>query len=139
MPSVKRILLVEDNPDVRESLRLLLSLLGHQVDVAADGLEGVRKGLESPPEVALIDVGLPGLDGFEVGRRLRAALGGTLILVACTAYSDDDTRRRLAEVGFDAHLVKPVEVADLVRWAQSRVPRPHTGPAVPPAPAGPPA
>jgi CheY-like chemotaxis protein len=67
--------------------------------------------------VAFLDIGLPGLDGFEVGRRLRAALGGALVLVACTAYGDDATRRRLADLGFDAHLVKP---ADVTFWALAR-------------------
>src|SRR5262249_14589155 len=92
----KHILLVEDNPDGRESLRLLLSLLGHQVDVAADGIEGVRKALAVHPDVALIDIGLPRLDGYEVARRIRAALGPKVVLLAYTAYDDEDTGWRVA-------------------------------------------
>jgi CheY-like chemotaxis protein len=131
----RRVLLVEDSPDQRESMRLLLTLLGHRVDVAADGVEGVRKALESPPDVAFIDIGLPRLDGFEVGRRLRAALGAALVLVAYTAYGDDATRRKLAEIGFDAHLVKPVDLSELTPWLGGRGVRPGSGPAS----AGPPA
>jgi DNA-binding response OmpR family regulator len=74
--SPRHILLVEDNPDGRESLRLLLSMLGHEVEVAADGDEGVRKALDHHPEVAIVDIGLPKLDGYQVGKRVRSALSG---------------------------------------------------------------
>ena len=68
------VLIVEDNPDGRESLRMLLELLGYRVEVAQDGYEGVEKALTHHPKVGLIDIGLPGLDGYEVARRLRSAL-----------------------------------------------------------------
>ena len=80
----RRILLVEDNEDNRESLKLLLSLLGHCVTVAADGIDGVRQALRTRPELAIIDIGLPGLDGCQVARRVRNALGREVVLVAYT-------------------------------------------------------
>src|SRR4051812_35070412 len=80
------ILVVEDNRDIRNSLRTLIGLLGHQVEVAADGVEGLQKALDLQPRVALIDIGLPGLDGYAVARRLRAAFGREMVLVAYTAY-----------------------------------------------------
>jgi two-component system, sensor histidine kinase len=79
------ILVIEDNEDGRESMRLLLSLLGHRVEVAADGEEGVRKALESRPDVAIVDINLPRLNGYEVARRLRQALGRSITLIAHTA------------------------------------------------------
>jgi CheY-like chemotaxis protein len=114
----RHILLIEDNRDSRESMRMLLTMLGHRVDVAADGEEGVRKALEVLPEIALIDIGLPRLCGYEVARRLRAALGGGVILIACTAYDHAEARRRVAESGFDAHLVKPMELKELLPWLE---------------------
>jgi CheY-like chemotaxis protein len=73
-----RVLVVEDQPDARESLRLLLEIWGHQVEVAPDGLRGVQVALAWKPEVAIVDIGLPLLDGYEVARRLRAAFGATI-------------------------------------------------------------
>lgn len=112
----RRILLVEDNPDGRESLRMLLSLLGHQVEVAADGIEGVQKALAFRPDVALIDIGLPRLDGYEVARRIREALGPTVVLLAYTAYDSEDAGWHIAAAGFNGHLVKPVELRELTPW-----------------------
>lgn len=112
----RHVLLIEDNPDGREALRLLLSYLGHQVDVAADGVEGVRQALTRHPDIVLIDIGLPRLDGYQVARRIRAALGEAVVLLAYTAYDDSDARRRVREAGFDAHLVKPIELKELQPW-----------------------
>ncbi|MGH7170828.1 MAG: response regulator [Gemmataceae bacterium] len=120
----RHVLLIEDNPDGRESLRMLLSFLGHQVDVAADGVEGVQKALARHPDVALVDIGLPRLDGYQVARRIRAALGQNVVLIAYTAYDDADTERRVIEAGFDAHLVKPIELRELAPWLgdEERIP-----------------
>jgi CheY-like chemotaxis protein len=107
---------VEDNPDGRESLRLLLSILGHRVDVAADGVEGVTKAVLRQPDIALIDIGLPLLDGYQVARRIRALLGQRIILIAYTAYDSPEARERVVEAGFDAHLVKPIELRELAPW-----------------------
>jgi CheY-like chemotaxis protein len=112
----RRILLIEDNPDGRESLRMLLSFLGHQVEVAADGEEGVRKALLGLPEVALVDIGLPSMNGYEVARRIRAALGRSIVLIAYTAYDSEETEQRVADAGFDAHLIKPIELSELTPW-----------------------
>jgi CheY-like chemotaxis protein len=103
----RHVLIIEDNPDGRESLRMLLSLLGYPVDVAADGAEGVKKALALRPDIALIDIGLPRLDGYEVACRLRAALGANIVLLAYTAYDEEDTGWRIAKAGFNGHLVKP--------------------------------
>lgn len=115
----RHILIVEDNADSRELLRELLELWGHRVEVAGDGVEGVEKAVSGQPEVALIDIGLPGLDGHEVARRIRAAeRGKAMTLIALTGYGHGDDRSRALEAGFDAYLVKPVDLhalADLLR------------------------
>jgi signal transduction histidine kinase/ActR/RegA family two-component response regulator len=105
----RRILVVEDNADAREMLRLLLELDGHEVYGAADGPGGLEAAEHLRPDVALIDVGLPGFDGYELARRLRTAVGAAIHLVALTGYGQPEDRRRAHEAGFDAHLVKPVD------------------------------
>jgi CheY-like chemotaxis protein len=110
-----RIVVIEDNRDAREMLRLLLELQGHQVGEAADGPAGVHAAVTSAPDVVLLDIGLPGMDGYQVARRLRSRMGSGVRLVALTGYSDPETRRATAAAGFDAHLVKPVEPAELTR------------------------
>ena len=113
----RHVLLVEDNDDIRDALRTELEFDGHRVDAARDGPRGVELALATVPQVALIDLGLPGLDGYEVGRRIRAALGRRVFLVALTddRYRQERDRRRSSEAGFDAHLVKPVSHEDLTR------------------------
>ncbi len=108
----RHILLVEDDDNVREALHRILALDGHRVEVARDGPGGVELALATAPEVAFIDIGLPGIDGYEVGRRIRTALGSRVLLVALAAYGQE---RRSSEAGFDAHLVKPVSYEDLTR------------------------
>jgi CheY-like chemotaxis protein len=115
-PSCRHILLVEDNEDGRETQRTLLELLGNQVEVAADGVEGVKKALAGHPNVAIVDIGLPGLDGYEVAKRIRAKLDGRVFLIAQTAYGGPVARRQALDAGFDVHLVKPVEVEELLHW-----------------------
>jgi DNA-binding response OmpR family regulator len=109
----RRVLVIEDNPDGRGSLRVILKTLGHEVEVAADGEEGVRKGLTQHPEVVLVDIGLPGLSGFEVARRLRAVLGRGVLLIAHTGYGQPEDVKRGEEAGFDAYLVKPADLQEL--------------------------
>ena len=111
--------LVEDNLDGRESLRDLLELWGHRVELAANGPDGVEAALDSLPDVALIDIGLPGLDGNEVAQRIRAALDGdAMALIAMTGYGQPEDRRRALQAGFDAYLIKPVDPYELARTLQ---------------------
>ncbi|ATB27500.1 response regulator [Melittangium boletus] len=108
------ILLVEDNPDIRETLRDLLELQGHRVEEAGDGRAAVELVLSSRPQVALVDIGLPEMDGYTVAERVRAsAVGAGTRLVALTGYGHPEDRKRALEAGFDAHLVKPVSSDDL--------------------------
>src|SRR5262245_61583490 len=105
----RTILVIEDNDDARESLRLLLESLGHRVLAAVDGHQGVAQALEQRPGVLLVDLGLPGMDGYEVARAVRSSPGGkSAVLIAVTGYGQAEDRRRSTEAGFDAHLVKPV-------------------------------
>jgi two-component system, sensor histidine kinase len=105
----RRILIIEDNGDARDMLRAQLERAGHEVHAAADGPAGVEAAAAARPEIVLIDVGLPGFDGFEVARRIRAAAWGTSMrLVALTGYGQADDRRQALEAGCDLHLTKPV-------------------------------
>ena len=103
----RRILVVEDNEDLREGLASLLRQLGHDVVAAGDGEEGIEKAITERPEVALVDIGLPRLDGYGVARRIREVFGPGVFLVALTGYGLADDRRRALEAGFDEHLTKP--------------------------------
>jgi CheY-like chemotaxis protein len=105
----RSILIIEDNADARDALRLLLELDGHVVDAAGEGAEGVQIAQAKDPDIALVDIGLPGLDGYEVARRLRASGSRRPVLVALTGYGQPEDRRRAVEAGFDALLVKPVD------------------------------
>ena len=107
----KRILLVEDNSDGREMLRTLLELQGHEVYEATDGQSAVDRALELRPHIAIVDIGLPGIDGYAVAARIRAGESGLheMRLIALTGYGTEQDRRRAADAGFDVHLTKPVE------------------------------
>ena len=109
------VLIIEDNADARETLATLLQLLGHRTETAATGADGVRCALACRPDVVLIDLGLPVLDGFEVARQIRAALGDAVLLVALTGHALEEDRRRATEAGFNAHLPKPVDMDELNR------------------------
>jgi PAS domain S-box-containing protein len=106
----RRILLVEDNQDSREMLKYLLELAGHEVHEASSGPAGLDAILRLRPDVALVDLGLPGFDGFELARRVRtSAEGAGVRLVALTGYGLPEDQRRSREAGFDTHLVKPAD------------------------------
>ena len=106
-PSSRRsILIVEDHDDAREALRALLELEGYDVDAAANGPLGLDLVRARVPDVALIDIGLPEVDGYEVARRLRAMAGPEPYLIALTGYGQPDDVRRAREAGFDAHLAE---------------------------------
>jgi signal transduction histidine kinase/CheY-like chemotaxis protein len=110
-----RVLVVEDNADGRETLRDLLEMWGHEVEVAEDGPAGLRRLLASPPDVAIVDIGLPGLDGYELARQVRGLLDGSRPrLIAMTGYGQPEDQQRALDAGFDTHLVKPVEPGELL-------------------------
>jgi signal transduction histidine kinase/ActR/RegA family two-component response regulator len=104
----REVLLVEDNPDSRRALRRLLSIYGHRVVTAEDGPKGLDLATRQKPEIAMLDIGLPGMDGFELGRRLRDLYGKDVFLIALTGYGQPEDRVRALDAGFDLHLVKPV-------------------------------
>jgi len=116
----RRVLIAEDHSDSRESLRLLLEASGHRVTVARNGDEAVDLALADPPEIALIDIGLPGLDGYDVAREIRAADStDAVFLVALTGYGQPLDRRRALESGFNEHLVKPLNREKMLRLMAS--------------------
>ena len=118
----RRVLLVEDNPDVRDGLRSLLELLGHEVRVAESGDEAIDGYVEFQPEAVLVDIGIPGIDGYEVARQMRALPGReNALVVAVTGYGQPEDRARAEGAGFDAHLVKPVDVDRLLHLLARRM------------------
>lgn len=109
--AARRVLIIEDHADARESLQKLLTVQGHEVAVAADGPQGLEALRRFRPEIALVDIGLPGMDGYAWAREARALPEGrTLTLVALTGYGQVEDRERAAAAGFDRHLTKPVGV-----------------------------
>jgi CheY-like chemotaxis protein len=111
----RRVLIVEDNPDSRAILKMLLEVWGHEVEAAEDGREGVAKALAWRPEVAVVDIGLPYLDGHQVAAQVRSALGKDVRLIALTAYAQPEDRRRALDAGFDFFLAKPADPDELGR------------------------
>jgi CheY-like chemotaxis protein len=109
-----RILLVEDDPDSRESLRRVLELNGHSVEAAPDGVAGLAKAAHWRPDIAIVDIGLPQMDGYEVAKAIRRELGGSPTLVALTGYGLPEDEQRSQAAGFDEHLVKPVDFERLL-------------------------
>jgi CheY-like chemotaxis protein len=110
----RRVLVVDDNRDVAETLRLLLTILKAEVRIAHGGAEALRICEDWQPTHVLMDLGMPGMDGYEAARRLRASHPDPdLRLVAITGWGQDEDRQRTREAGFDQHLVKPVGVAEL--------------------------
>jgi CheY-like chemotaxis protein len=110
----KRILVVEDNTDNREMMRILLEASGHEVHDAGDGVSGVELAVQLEPDTVLIDIGLPGIDGYEVARQIRAKLRDRSRLIALSGYGRQKDRERAFDAGFDDHLLKPVDPARLV-------------------------
>jgi signal transduction histidine kinase/DNA-binding response OmpR family regulator len=119
-PRRLRILVVDDNPDIRATLHDLLEMQGHEVEVAEDGPQALERVLASRPDVALVDIGLPGMDGFALARALRQEPQMNTRLVAMTGYGQAEDRRRALDAGFEAHVVKPVELDDLSRLLQEQ-------------------
>ena len=112
----QRILVVEDEKDVREMLKFVLESEGHEVSIADSGVEGLAKFGSFRPDVALVDIGLPGMDGYEVARQARSLPGGRRIrLIAISGYGQDKDRQRARDAGFDLHLTKPVGYEQLAQ------------------------
>jgi CheY-like chemotaxis protein len=112
--STRRILLVDDNRDAANSLGTLLKFLGADVKIAYDGQSALESLRICRPSVILLDIGMPGLDGYEVARRIRQdAEFSHLVLIALTGWGQEQDRRRTRDAGFDHHLVKPVELGAL--------------------------
>jgi CheY-like chemotaxis protein/two-component sensor histidine kinase len=112
----RRILVVDDNRDAAESLAMMLKILGHEVRTAHDGEAGVAAAAEHRPNLVLMDLGMPKVDGYEAARRIRAQTwGAELFLVALTGWGGENDRRRTQDSGFDRHLVKPVDAEALTR------------------------
>ena len=113
-PAKRRILVVEDNPDAQSMLKILLEMWGHEVTVASDGRAGIEAIESQHPDIALVDIGLPIADGYELARSVRDHDERKhCLLVALTGYGAPEQRARALEAGFDMHLVKPVEPAQL--------------------------
>ncbi len=111
---LRQVLVVDDNVSSAETLALLISLSGHTTQVAHSGSAALAAVEAFQPDVVLLDIGLPGMDGYEVARRLRGGTPGrNLLLVAVTGYGQDDDRNKTAAAGFNHHLVKPVDFDQL--------------------------
>jgi CheY-like chemotaxis protein len=118
-----RVLVVDDNKDSASSLAAILSMTGYEARTANDGLEALEIAAEFRPQAALLDIGMPRLNGYETARRMRAApWGKEMFLVALTGWGQENDRSRSREAGFDDHLVKPVEFAEIRRLLAARAP-----------------
>lgn len=114
--AARRILVVDDSSDVAVSLAVYLRMTGNEVETAHDGLEGVAAAERFRPEVVLLDIGMPTLDGHDACRTMRERpWGKAMVIVALSGCGQDDDRRRSKEAGFDAHLVKPIDLATIQR------------------------
>jgi len=109
-----RVLVVEDDAAAAQSIALLLRLAGHEAEVTADGASAVAAAEANPPDVVLLDIGLPGMDGWQLARRLRRLEGPKRpLLVALTGHGDEEDLRRSRKAGIDLHLTKPADAARL--------------------------
>ncbi len=117
----RRIVIIEDNADARETLRQVLEATGHEVLESGDGAAGARTTLALHPDVALIDIGLPDVDGYKVAKTIRSAPEGReVLLIALTGYGQPEDRRKSYEAGFDLHLVKPIDFSQLSELIATR-------------------
>jgi CheY-like chemotaxis protein len=111
-----RILVVDDNRDAADSLAAILEIMGARTSVAYDGEDALAKAAGLQPSIAILDIGMPRMDGYELARRLRAdPQHDGLALVALTGWGQDSDRERIASAGFDRHLLKPVDIAELTQ------------------------
>ncbi len=118
-----RILVADDNQDSAESLAMLLTMMGHDVRTELDGAQAVETARAFQPQVVLLDLGMPRLNGYEAARRIRALPGGDeVVLIAQTGWSQPEDRRRSQEAGFDHHVVKPIPSGSLEKLLAPRRP-----------------
>jgi signal transduction histidine kinase/CheY-like chemotaxis protein len=115
-----KVLIVEDNEDSRELLAAILTQRGYEVETAEDGQSGIDGALAGRPQVLLVDIGLPGIDGYGLAREVRSKLGDDVYLVALTGYGQPQDRSRALDAGFDVHLTKPVDIDALERLLANR-------------------
>ena len=119
------VLIVDNNRDAADSLAVLLRFAGQEVRTAYDGPAALELARVRPPDVVVLDIGMPGMDGLEVARRLRQDLGlNQTLLVALTGFGHDEDRRRSLEAGLNAHLVKPVSTESIAQALLSAAPEP---------------
>jgi CheY-like chemotaxis protein len=112
----RRILIADDNPDVLESFEVMLRMLGHDVATACDGIEVLEKAAQFSPEVIVLDLGMPHMDGFETARRLRQQpWGRDAVLIAVTGWGHEKDKKQSAEAGFNLHLVKPIDAMTMLK------------------------
>lgn len=113
--NARRILVVDDNHDSAESLAMLLNLDGNETLVAYDGIEAMQAAVTFKPNVMLVDLGLPKLNGYQVARKVRQSLSGDVRLVALTGWDEEGYRADSKAAGFDAHFVKPIDHVALTK------------------------
>jgi CheY-like chemotaxis protein len=115
-----QVLVIDDSPYVADTFALLLTHLGATVRVANDGVSGLESFIDSKPDLVFLDLGLPGMDGYETARRIRRLPGGKdVMMIALTGWGGADVRKRTDECGFDRHLTKPVDIEHLAKILES--------------------
>lgn len=111
---LKTILVIDDQRAVADSIAMVLKLYGHEVRVAYDAEQAIVSAAERRPDMVMLDLSLPVLDGYELARHLRALHGPSIYLVAHTGWDDEETKRRVSAAGFNAHLRKPATMPELI-------------------------
>ena len=111
----KKVLVVDDNTDAADSLATLLGVMGYEVRIAYDGPEAIEAADEFQPAVALLDIGLPKLSGYDIARHVRQKHGADVLLVAITGWGQEEDRRKAREAGFDHHFTKPADFEVLLK------------------------
>jgi DNA-binding response OmpR family regulator len=120
-PAERRVLVVDDNEDAADSLATLLGVMQYQVRVAYDGPEAIEAADEFEPAVALLDIGLPKLSGYDIARHIRRTRGENVLLVAITGWGQEEDRRKAREAGFDHHFTKPADFEVLVELIEQEL------------------
>ena len=116
----KRVFVVDDNRDAADTLGMYLAMEGYEVRVAYDGDEAIEEAHDFQPEVALLDIGLPGKDGYEIARAMRSERDDDVMLIAVTGYASDEDVAKAREAGFDYHFSKPPNLPALLQRIEKR-------------------